>query len=179
MVNSSRLLLSKLRGGDYAHPGDTEVIDIILKKVLSFDPLLKDKAVLDVGSGFGGTVHYLSQKGFRDIQGVVFDYTCKEKENHFPLKDFVHKTMNPLHIPTLKEDLAQAKWDVLETTDMTKHYIIWYKDLLKKLTIQTPWLKKEFSDQDILRVKETFTTLLSYLEKRSLGGMIVYARKQR
>ena len=31
--NSMRLLLSELRGGDYAHPGDEEAIDLVLKKI--------------------------------------------------------------------------------------------------------------------------------------------------
>src|SRR5260221_9777328 len=72
-VNSSRLLLAKLRGGDYAHAGDTEAIDMVLQKVLSFNPNLKKEPVLDVGSGFGGTADYLFQHGFQKVQGIDLD----------------------------------------------------------------------------------------------------------
>ncbi|MCP4923973.1 MAG: methyltransferase domain-containing protein [bacterium] len=69
-LNAKRALLSEVRGGDYAHAGDTEAIDLILKRISQYNPQLKEAAVLDVGCGFGGTLNYLSQKGFTDLTGV-------------------------------------------------------------------------------------------------------------
>lgn len=71
--NSSRLLLSDLRGGDYAHAGDAEAINIVIDKALSFDPTMRTSPALDVGSGFGGTVNYLYQKGFTLAEGCDVD----------------------------------------------------------------------------------------------------------
>lgn len=64
LLNSSRLLLSRVRGGDYAHAGDRKAIDIVLEKVLSLEPDLKSKAVLDVGCGCGGTAQYCMKQVF-------------------------------------------------------------------------------------------------------------------
>lgn len=71
--NSSRLLLSYLRGGDYTHAGEEEAIDIIVEKSLSFVPTITSYPGLDVGCGLGGTAHYLYQKGFKFIQGLDSD----------------------------------------------------------------------------------------------------------
>lgn len=73
LLNSSRLLLSRVRGGDYAHAGDRKAIDIVLEKVLSLEPDLKSKAVLDVGCGCGGTAQYLYEAGFSHVNGIDLD----------------------------------------------------------------------------------------------------------
>ncbi len=56
-----RILLARLREGDYAHPGDTEAIDIFLEQLARFEhPHFKH--ILDVGCGRGGTAEYVRQK---------------------------------------------------------------------------------------------------------------------
>jgi SAM-dependent methyltransferase len=72
-INTSRLMLSQLRGGDYAHPGDEEAIDLVLAKVLSIDPNMAEKKTLDVGCGFGGTAQYFKNKGFKHVEGIDID----------------------------------------------------------------------------------------------------------
>lgn len=88
-INSSRVLLTKLRKGDYAHVGDREAIDIVLQKALSFDPKLKNKAVLDVGCGFGGTAQYLYEAGFSRIEGLDLDPAAiLYAQNKYPALNF-------------------------------------------------------------------------------------------
>lgn len=71
--NLARMLLSEVRGGDFAHPGDAQAIDRIVEKTNTFVDNLKSSTVLDVGCGFGGTVHYLNQLSFRDVEGCDLD----------------------------------------------------------------------------------------------------------
>lgn len=75
-IDNPRLLLAKLRKGDFAHAGDKEAIDIVLAKILS---LLKNKQnikALDVGSGLGGTAAYIKNKTNFDIIGIDIDETA-------------------------------------------------------------------------------------------------------
>lgn len=246
-VNSPRLLLCKLRDGDYSHAGDVEAIEIVLQKVLSIDPTIKNEAVLDVGSGLGGTANYLYQQAFRNVHGIdsdqaavtyardkypTIDFKVGDALNvdniysphHFSflylfnviyaihdkalllkkldniskpgsilvicdyaqgknvlsegLKDLAGNRMYPIQIESLKKDLRHAGWKVIETTNMTPHYIVWYRSLLEKLTTQNPLLKKDFSVQDLSKVEKTFTFLLNQLEQGNLEGITIYARKE-
>jgi len=72
-LNPIRRMLCYLRGGDYVHPGDEVAIDLTIEKALQFDPTLKSKPLLDVGCGFGGTLHYLAKKGFKKAEGIDID----------------------------------------------------------------------------------------------------------
>lgn len=72
-LNPVRRLLCHIRGGDYLHPGDERAVDQIITQALLFDPTLTSRSALDVGCGFGGSTHYLAQKGFKTIQGIDID----------------------------------------------------------------------------------------------------------
>lgn len=67
---SKRLLLSALRNGDYAHAGDEDAIDLVIRQLLVTQPHIKKGKVLDVGCGFGGTLGYLKTKGFTSLYGI-------------------------------------------------------------------------------------------------------------
>jgi SAM-dependent methyltransferase len=93
--NTCRLLLSELRGGDYAHAGDQEAIERIVSKALSFDPTLQASPTLDVGCGFGGTVNALHTQGFLHIQGCDLDPAAiAYAQNHYP--SFAFKVVDAL-----------------------------------------------------------------------------------
>ena len=61
-------LLSMVRSGDFAHPGEQEAIDLILS---SKD--LRDSYVLDAGCGRGGTADHLKRAGSSHVVGVDLD----------------------------------------------------------------------------------------------------------
>lgn len=73
LINTKRLLLSELRGGDYAHPGDTVAIDFVLDMLERLNPQFRKCPILDVGCGFGGSLNYMTQKGCHTISGVDID----------------------------------------------------------------------------------------------------------
>lgn len=72
-VNQARLILSELRGGDFAHAGDKEAIDMVLAKIHQDFPEVLSGNCLDVGCGFGGTAEYLAKNGFEHVFGVDID----------------------------------------------------------------------------------------------------------
>ncbi|MCE2716901.1 MAG: class I SAM-dependent methyltransferase [Pseudomonadota bacterium] len=82
-LNQARLILSKLRGGDFTHAGDKEAIDMMLEKVKRDFPETLKGNCLDIGCGFGGTADYLLKNGFKKIWGIdvdqaVIDYAKKK-----------------------------------------------------------------------------------------------------
>lgn len=72
-ANQSRLLLFELRGGDFAHPGDRDAINLILDDLKELKSNTSSQKVLDVGCGFGGTLDYLKQQGFDNLHGIDHD----------------------------------------------------------------------------------------------------------
>ena len=81
-INNPRLLLAKLRNGDFAHAGDKEAIDIVLKKIFelivnpnscSESDLKSEMKALDVGCGLGGTAEYIRKAISFDMYGIDID----------------------------------------------------------------------------------------------------------
>ncbi len=68
-MNHSKQLLSYVRQGDFAHPGEIEAIELAL------GPIAKNKMhrILDVGCGLGGSAHYLQQQGWGNVTGIDID----------------------------------------------------------------------------------------------------------
>ncbi len=98
--NSARLLLAELRHGDYAHAGDEEAIDLVIQKLLTLNPQIKAGPTLDVGSGFGGTLHYLIQQGFKKVQGIDMDASAVAyAKQRYPKIPF--HTLDALKVNTL------------------------------------------------------------------------------
>ena len=94
--NSPRDILTKLRGGDYAHAGDKEAIDFVLAKLASHKEKIENGNILDLGSGYGGTADYLYKKGFRKIWGIDHDKNAvKYASSHYKaIKFFPTDAMN-------------------------------------------------------------------------------------
>lgn len=62
-------ILALVRGGDYAHPGEEEAIDLVMAPI----PKRPAQVVLDVGCGRGGTARYLAEHGWGVPVGVDID----------------------------------------------------------------------------------------------------------
>ena len=90
-INNARLLLSKLRGGDYAHVGEKEATSMVVQRVLQLSPGIQTGRCLDVGSGFGGTANDIYHMGFHSIQGVDIDEAAVlYAKQHYPQIPFIH-----------------------------------------------------------------------------------------
>src|SRR3990167_8741529 len=81
-INNPRLLLAKLRNGDFAHAGDKEAIDIVLKKIFelivnpnscSESDLKSEMKALDVGCGLCCTAEYIKKSISFDMYGIDID----------------------------------------------------------------------------------------------------------
>jgi SAM-dependent methyltransferase len=59
-------MVAFVRGGDYAHPGDETLIDTALGKF----PKDRDRIILDIGCGLGGTAQYIQKQGWGKVTGV-------------------------------------------------------------------------------------------------------------
>lgn len=83
---SAKEILSYVRKGDFAHPGEIDAIEMALK------PISKDKTqlVLDVGSGLGGTAHYVQTHGWGKVTGLDLDDELIQYATlNYPDTDFI------------------------------------------------------------------------------------------
>jgi phosphoethanolamine N-methyltransferase len=79
-------ILALVRGGAFAHAGETEAIDLALAGI-SKNP---NRAVLDAGCGLGGTAEYVQQHGWGQVTGFDIDATSVERAKaRFPNCTFV------------------------------------------------------------------------------------------
>lgn len=72
-INTARMLLAELRGGDYAHAGDREAVHMVAEKAIQLSPDIQKGRTLDVGSGYGGTANDFYHLGFKKIWGIDMD----------------------------------------------------------------------------------------------------------
>jgi cyclopropane fatty-acyl-phospholipid synthase-like methyltransferase len=82
---TGKAILSLVREGDYAHPGEELAIDRV------FGALLKqpDRQVLDLGCGRGGTADYVQRQSWGTVTGVDIDAeTLAEAPQRYPTVSF-------------------------------------------------------------------------------------------
>ena len=244
VLNQTRLILAELRGGDFAHAGDKEAIDIVLAKLKQDFPKVLEGNCLDVGCGSGGTADYFVKHGFKNVWGIdvdkavidyakskykgveflnadalslslkfnrdffsflclfnvlyaiedkdsvlwqlahvaspgailmIFDFSSPEGAD--PLLDLAGKSMRPIDTKTIKQQLHEAGWEVLEIRDLSGNFIVWYEQLLKKLAEKQEELRGHFLEKDIAKFSATYVHILHQLRKKTLGGVLIYAKR--
>jgi len=84
-MNNARVLLTYLRGGDYAHAGDKEAVNMVIQKTLELSTKVQNGPCLDIGSGFGGTANQFYHLGFHSIYGIDIDeMAVNYAKEHYP-----------------------------------------------------------------------------------------------
>jgi phosphoethanolamine N-methyltransferase len=78
-------ILALVRGHDYAHPGETEAIDLVFSKLSK----KADQLLLDVGCGLGGTAQYIAARRWGKVIGCDIDgATIKYAKEHYSQCEF-------------------------------------------------------------------------------------------
>ena len=66
---TGKRILSLIRDGDFAHPGEIEAVDLLLEGL----PCDRFRRVLDLGCGLGGTAALIAERGYGQVTGVDAD----------------------------------------------------------------------------------------------------------
>ena len=85
-------ILSIIRDGDYAHPGEEEAIELLFQHIQKNI----NRSMLDIGCGRGGTAHYLNANGWGDITGVDIDSdSIQYAKQQYKSLDFITCNLKP------------------------------------------------------------------------------------
>ena len=78
-------ILATVRGTDYAHPGEAEGIDCVLRHLNA----ISTQTVLDVGCGLGGTAGYVTEAGYGKVLGIDPDaQSIAHATKHHPSAEY-------------------------------------------------------------------------------------------
>lgn len=99
----SKKLLAFVRGGDYAHPGEEDAIQLTMSRF----PKDKNRTLLDIGCGQGGTAHYLQQHGWGRVTGFDLDQKAIEyaKQTYQDLSFYCGDVVNISRIINTRFDI--------------------------------------------------------------------------
>ena len=82
---TGKQILSLIRSGDYAHAGEEEAIRLTLDGISP----MRERQVLDMGCGLGGTVDYISRLGLGTVSGIDIDFdTIQYATKRYPSHTF-------------------------------------------------------------------------------------------
>lgn len=68
-IKIPKQLLTAVRNGDYAHPGEEQAIEIVMKNISK----IPSQLLLDIGCGMGGTAKYIKDHGWGTPFGIDID----------------------------------------------------------------------------------------------------------
>ncbi len=106
---------------------------------------------------------------------MIFDYSVVDSSE--PMLDLAGKPIRPICMKKIKQQLQESGWKVLEVSDISKNFIVWYDQLIKKLEEKNQELKGHFLEEDIAKVSTTYVHILHHLRRKTLGGVLIYAKR--
>ncbi len=114
---------------------------------------------------------------------AIFDYSKLKKEDPNqkktspPLKDFSGLVMHPIEPDSLAKIITQHGWKIMETSDITDKYIMWYEQFLNELSQKRSDFAKTYNEKNVEDVENLFNKILFNLKSGEIGGVLMIAQK--
>lgn len=110
---------------------------------------------------------------------AIFDYLdlCANEVNPLFRDDTHSAPFIPLKIDNIEAMLNKAGWQLESLVDISNEFLIWYEQLLSKITARKTELEETFGEAAYQKTYNTYKQMLDVIFAKKLGGMIVYAKK--
>jgi phosphoethanolamine N-methyltransferase len=231
-------ILAEIRGGDYAHAGEEAAIQKIFENITPS----KEREILDIGCGLGGTAAYIQEHGWGKVTGCdIEEPAVLYAKNKYPKVDFfvadasssqmlmqnlenkkfdliclIHslcvfkeplktlqnlklfakpdatliifeylnllpsrQTITDCHIYSQEQFnllLAEANWQIAETTIISKEFEIWYQKLINNAHVFKKKILDQYGKDYFTGFCETYSRFLEALKAKTIGGCIIYCK---
>ncbi|MBY0461741.1 MAG: methyltransferase domain-containing protein [Alphaproteobacteria bacterium] len=109
---------------------------------------------------------------------VIFDCTHLNPDEPHGLKDFFGNSMYPIVLSLFHEQINKTKWEIIEEIDLTANFITWSQKLLHKADQQKSFFTSDFSAETISNLSKTYIDILTKLQQKTLGGIVIYAKRK-
>ncbi len=121
-------ILSMVRNGDYAHPGEESAIDLVLKNISKN----QSNTILDVGCGRGGTADYIYNHGWGKVTAFDIDAeSIKYAQDNFPQVNFFTSGIDELNQKLTKEFDIITLFTVFYALKQQKNVLISLNKVIK------------------------------------------------
>lgn len=109
---------------------------------------------------------------------IIFDYIQGEYyQGENPFSDKSSKVFQPLSFLTMKQSLSRNGWQIENLEDISQNFLIWYENIISKLTQNKRYLSGQYSDRCFNKVYSRFSTLVSLIRSNKIGGGTIMAKK--
>lgn len=114
-------------------------------------------------------------------QLVIFDYTdfCEAGEVNpmFNLDTSTYDSYVLLNLNAIDNMLLNSGWQIAKKVDISKHYTIWYKELLDRMSNNKKTMVDIFGEDHFAKAFAYYAKIYSGLVENKSGGIIIYAEK--
>jgi len=102
---------------------------------------------------------------------IVFDYLQKARDR----KDFPFREWRPIDLSTDRSLFSGSGWRIVQVADVSDLYEIWYRTLVSRIESRSRAIIDMAGEEWFRFVRSFYGAVLDALEKKTLGGAIVYA----
>lgn len=107
-------------------------------------------------------------------QLIIFDYLLKsQNQKNFPFKEW-----NPLDFSVIPSLFLEAGWRVVKEEDISALYEKWYRELIIRIETSANSIIALAGKEWFDFVRSFYSEITDAIEKKLLGGAIVYALKE-